>query len=387
MTSPFTLWRDPAAPDWRNASIEGWHYTSAVRSAEERAAIFARSWQLVGRQDQLCEPGDYLTCTVAGESVLVVQDGGDALHAFYNVCRHRGRELVDPWTCGRTRQLQCRYHGWVYGLDGRVRAVPDESAFPDLEAGTLGLAPLQVDVWHGLVFVKVEPGGESLREHFDELEECLPQAFEPAVLVAAKTLQLNANWKVAIEAFIETNHIASLHPRVSKGLRFDETAVAHLRRHSLTVLPTKLAHDWGARRRESWRAWITDPATSEIHYSIFPNVTVHLFVSGLTFLFRFLPDGKDPELTRLDVWTWKRLQEGETPPPPMSMPDAMGEVFRQDYENIPFVQRGVRSRAFRGPLLNVFESRIGHFHGVVDGFLRARGNQPDALDTSFTRTS
>ena len=132
-----------------------------------------------------------------------------------------------------------------------------------------------------------------------------------------------------------------------------------------------MAQDWTARRGQHWRTWINDATTSEIHYSVFPNVTVHLFASGLTFLFHYLPDPTDPERTRLDSWTWKRLQEGETPPPPMSMPDAMGEVFQQDYDNIPLVQRGIRSRSFQGPRLNIVESRIGHFHAVVDAFLRA----------------
>jgi len=161
-------------------------------------------------------------------------------------------------------------------------------------------------------------------------------------------------------------HIATLHPRVGKGLRFDQTAIAHFRRHSLTVVPSIKAPDWPARRTRPWREWLTDATTAELHFSIFPNVTVHLFAWGLTFLFRCLPDRVDPERMRLDVWSWKRLSPGETPPQPLSMPDAMGEVFQQDYDNIPLVQRGVRSRAFDGPRLSLAESRIGHFHAALD---------------------
>ena len=93
---------------------------------------------------------------------------------------------------------------------------------------------------------------------------------------------------------------------------------------------------------------------------------------GLTFLLRYVPDRRDPERTRLDLWIWKRVAPGETPPAPMSMPNAFGQILEQDRDNIVRVQRGVRSRAFAGPRLNFYESRIGHFHAVIARML-ARG--------------
>jgi len=308
--------------------------------------------------------------------VLVVNAGPVGLRAYYNVCRHRGRELIEAGTCGHTRSFHCPYHGWTYGLDGRLRGLPDAAAYADLDASGIALHPVSVDVWQGFVFVKLEPGGEPLREYLGGLADCLAVAFDPAVLVAVKTVQVEANWKITLEAFIETNHIASLHPRVGRGLDFDATAIAHLRRHSMTAIPTTQATDWAERRCRPWPDWAADPSTVETHYSIFPNLTVHLFAMGLTFLLRYVPDRRDPERTRLDVWIWKRLGPGETPPPPMSMPDAFGPILQQDCDNVVRVQRGVRSRAFTCPRLNLFESRIGHFHAVVDELLRTSALQP-----------
>jgi len=379
MPADYTLWRDPSAPDWRRA-IDAARYTSPARLADDRARGFARTWQLAGRADQLRQPGDYFTCEIGGESLLVTHAGASGLHAFYNVCRHRGRQLLDADACGHLRNVQCPYHGWTYGLDGRLRAVPDAASFPGLDIDAISLHPVALDVWQGLVFVKLEPGGDSLRTHLAELADCLGSAFEPAVLVGVKTFHLDANWKTGSKAFLETNHIATLHPRVGKGLVFDQTALAHFRRHSLTAVPSVKTADWAARRTRPWREWIVDPGTTELHFSIFPNVTVHLFAWGLTFLFRCLPDRSDPERMRLDVWSWKRLGAGETPPPSLSMPDAMGEVFRQDYDNIPLVQRGVRSRAFAGPRLSLVESRIGHFHAALDDLLAgAAGTAPESM--------
>ena len=369
MSADYTLWREEGAPDWRGAGIDGARYTAPARLAAEQERVFARTWQLVGRVDQVAEPGDYFACEVAGEPLLVVRDHDGALRAFLNVCKHRGRELVACGSGGRLRNIACPYHGWCYDLDGRLRAVPDQGSFPDLDVAAVGLDGVAVEAWHGLVFARLAADGESLREYLAPIGDLLAPALEPAVLVGVKSIPLEANWKTGFEAFIETNHIASLHPRVGKGLRFDETAMAHFRRHSLTVVPSVKAADWDERRRQSWREWVAAAGSAEVHYSIFPNVTLHLFAWGLTFLFRCTPDRVDPERMVLDVWSWKRLAPGETPPAPLSMPDAMGAVFQQDYDNIPLVQRGVRSRAFQRPILSVVESRIGHFHAALDACL------------------
>ena len=368
MSSPGTLWREPGAPDWQGAAIDGARYTDPARLAAEQEKVFACTWQLAGPSFQLREPGDYLTCEVAGESVLVVHAGDAGLRAFYNVCRHRGRELIAPG-CGKTRHFQCPYHGWTYGLDGALRGIPDAAAFPvPLERERLGLVPVELAVWEELVFVRLRSDGESLPAYLAPLAESLQPALAPAVLVAANVHDVAANWKTTLEAFIETNHIASLHPRIGKGLAFADTAVAHFQRHSLTVIPHQGHAEWAARCREPWSTWIADAATAELHYFLFPNVTVHQFM-GLTFVLRFVPDRRDPERTHLQVWIWKRLVPGETPPPPLSMPNAFGQILEQDVDNAARVQRGVRSRAFDGPRLNLYESRIGHFHAVLDAEL------------------
>jgi phenylpropionate dioxygenase-like ring-hydroxylating dioxygenase large terminal subunit len=373
VVSTGTLWREPGAPDWRSAAIDGARYTSAARLADELETVFARTWQLVGPIEPLRQAGDYLTGEIADESVIVAHGGADGLRAFYNVCRHRGRELVEPGSCGRARAFQCPYHAWTYGLDGRLRGLPDAAAFPDLDRERLGLVPIDLQVWQGFAFVRLVPGGEPLHAYLAPLADHLGPAFDPAVLVAANTLAVEANWKTTLEAFIETNHIASLHPRVGRGLAFADTAVAHFERHSMAAIPIAGRVDWADRCRRPWREWAADPDVAELHYFIFPNLSVHLFM-GLTFLLRYVPDRRDPERTRLDVWIWKRVAPGETPPAPMSMPNAFGQIIEQDRDNVVRVQRGVRSRAFDGPRLNLYESRIGHFHAVLDQQLQQRSS-------------
>lgn len=369
LTDAYAILQEPDAPDWRSTVIEGTRYTAPARLAHEQERVFARTWQLAGRTDQLRAPGDYFTFEVAGESIVVVNAGDAGIRAFYNLCRHRGRRLVDEGSCGQASRFKCPYHNWVYGLDGQLRAVPDADAFRDLDRETRGLLPVHADVWQGLVFVNLEANPEPLRNYLDVLTECMAGAFEPGVLVAARTHEFEANWKTVLEAFIETYHIAGLHPQVAKTLKWKDAAIAHFRRHSMTVVPAPKANRWAERRHQHWREWVADPLYLEYHYTVFPNLSVHVFIRGFTFVFRCLPHPTDVERMRMDVWIWKRLREGETPPPPLAMQDAMIEILEQDYANFASVQRGMRSRAFTGPKLNFYESRIGHFHAVMDAYL------------------
>ena len=112
--------------------------------ARERERIFGRTWCAVGREADVDGPGDYLRVEVAGESVLVTRDADGALHAFFNVCRHRGAELVDPSgdACGGVRRaIRCPYHSWTYALDGRLRRAPFLGPVTDADAAAFALAP------------------------------------------------------------------------------------------------------------------------------------------------------------------------------------------------------------------------------------------------------
>src|SRR5262249_55028865 len=135
----YAVVREPGSPDWRSAAIDPTSYTSPACLALEQGRVFARTWLLAGRQDQLAGAGDHFTFEIAGESILVVNAGPAGVKAFYNVCRHRGRRLVDEGTCAQATRFKCPYHNWVYDLEGHLRGVPDAEAFPDLDRETIAL--------------------------------------------------------------------------------------------------------------------------------------------------------------------------------------------------------------------------------------------------------
>jgi choline monooxygenase len=172
----------------------------------ERERIFRSAWHYVGHAGRLPEPASYFACETGGMPVVVVRDGTDELRAFLNVCRHRGSELVTGE--GRRETLQCPYHAWTYGLDGRLRSAPrsEEGCLDGVE-----LVTLRLEAWGPFLFVNANPGAEPLA-----IDLKLP--LDPAELRFRERVayRLAANWKIAAENFLECYHCPVAHPGFSK---------------------------------------------------------------------------------------------------------------------------------------------------------------------------
>jgi phenylpropionate dioxygenase-like ring-hydroxylating dioxygenase large terminal subunit len=191
----------------------------------EREAIFKRAWLNVGRVEQLPKDGSYFTkeLAAANASIIVVRDRGGAVHAFHNVCRHRGNKLV--WndlpraeTQGVARQFVCKYHGWRYGLDGTLNYVQQESEFFDLEMTCRGLVRVHCDVWAGFIFVNLanEPE-QSLRDFLGPMITALSgYPFDRMTERFGYRTEVNANWKLFMDAFAEFYHAPVLHAKQSR---------------------------------------------------------------------------------------------------------------------------------------------------------------------------
>src|SRR5687768_16004939 len=140
----------------------------------EQERIFRRFWQYVGRADEVAEPGSFHTSRVGDVPVLLVRDREDVLRAFLNVCRHRGSIVCKG--SGRRATLQCPYHGWTYGLDGRLIAAPRSDREGGIENDELGLVPLQLETWGPFVFVNPDPEAPPLADALDDVPERIAAA-------------------------------------------------------------------------------------------------------------------------------------------------------------------------------------------------------------------
>jgi Rieske 2Fe-2S family protein len=183
----------------------------------EQENLFERSWVCVGRADDLGEPGDQKAVRIGREGVLLVRDRDRALHAFYNVCRHRGHELLEPGTARNVRAIKCPYHAWVYSLQGTLAGSPRFGDVPGFDKSDYPLVPARLAEWHGWLFANASADAPDLDGHVGNLDE-LVEPWAPQRLLRAERHEylVRANWKVITENYHECYHCASIHPALCK---------------------------------------------------------------------------------------------------------------------------------------------------------------------------
>ena len=188
----------------------------------ERKAIFARTWLNVGRVEQVPRAGSYFTkeLDAAGTSIVVVRGTDGEVHAFHNLCRHRGNKLVwndfpQEETKGTCRQFTCKYHGWRYSTEGQLTFVQQESEFFDLNKDDYGLAAIQLETWEGFIFVNLDPDNTtSVHDYLGELGAGVAgYPFDEMTQVYKYRAEVGSNWKLFIDAFAEFYHAPILHAK------------------------------------------------------------------------------------------------------------------------------------------------------------------------------
>ena len=145
-----------------------WYSDPAVLQLEQER-IFRRFWQYAGRADEVAEPGSFSATRAGDVPVVLVRDEEDTLRAFVNVCRHRGSIVCEGH--GKRSTLQCPYHAWTYGLDGRLITAPRSNREGGIETGELGLVQLRMETWGPLVFVNPDPDAAPLADYLEDIPE------------------------------------------------------------------------------------------------------------------------------------------------------------------------------------------------------------------------
>lgn len=192
-------------------------YRCPATFEQERDQIFARSWLIMGRVEDVPNAGDYIVkeVEICNASILITRQASGGIRAFHNVCSHRGNQVVWDAKGSRKTMFRCPYHSWTYGNDGRLLAVSDEKLFFNLDKKKCGLDAVQCDVWDGWIFINLNPQNRvSLREYLGDMGEFLsgipyPNAHRSIRIQAI----LKCNWKFLIDAFSESYHIPVLHSR------------------------------------------------------------------------------------------------------------------------------------------------------------------------------
>jgi glycine betaine catabolism A len=193
---------------------------------KEQAEIFSKEWLLVGHQSQIPDAGDYIVQRVNHESLFVIRDRGAKIHGFFNVCRHRGSRLIED-NCGNRAAIQCPYHAWIYGLDGRLIGAPHMDEVPGFEKADYPLHEVNLGIWEGFIFVNLrdasaERGDYRLEHWFAPLSGKFSH-WNMSILQPAKRIEydVRANWKLMFENYSECYHCPGVHPQLQKVSPYD----------------------------------------------------------------------------------------------------------------------------------------------------------------------
>ncbi len=194
-------------------------YLSEEYARAERDKLWRKVWQQVGRLEEISEVGDYISYEILDDSILIVRVAPDRIRAYYNVCSHRGRRLIDTpkgakRARGRKQHFVCGFHGWRYGLEGQCTHVPDVENWKNvLTEERTRLGQVEVDTWGGWIWVNMDPDCGPLRGYLEPAVTMLdPFELENMRPRWRRWLVFDCNWKVAMEAFAETYHVTVTHP-------------------------------------------------------------------------------------------------------------------------------------------------------------------------------
>ena len=339
-------------------------YLSAAHFELEAERIFHREWFLVAREETVPATGDHLVVDVAGESVLLVRDRSGGLRGFYNVCRHRGSQLVmeepdvaagcdAPVASGRFKgAIRCPYHAWTYGLSGELRHAPFLTESDGLRREQLGLHPVAVESWGGFVFVNLTPSeltaARSLAARLGAAAERTRNYPLTELRVGRRvTYDVHANWKTVVENYNECYHCGPVHPELCEvvpafkrdgGRELDWDAGIPHREGATTFTFT------GTTTRKPFPGLTADEQMRHKGELIYPNMMLSLSADHVV-AFTLWP--VDAGRTRIDCHFLFHPDELARPGfDPSDAVEFWDLVNRQDWRICESVQRGMSSRAF-----------------------------------------
>ncbi len=190
-------------------------YVAPEIFAEEVEKVFCRQWILLGHVSQVKVVGDYFVETIAGESIVVVRTAPDGISGYFNLCRHRGHPLCRDGS-GRVRQFVCPYHNWSYGLDGQLKRAPGSPDGKQFDYRDWGLNQVSIEVWQGFIFGwlgdRPPPSlASKLSPADDDFRLLEPERVKEAY---RESYEINANWKLLLENYLECYHCEGAHPQL-----------------------------------------------------------------------------------------------------------------------------------------------------------------------------
>jgi phenylpropionate dioxygenase-like ring-hydroxylating dioxygenase large terminal subunit len=445
---------------WRTLEhgIRSGRYIDPEFARLEHEKLWSRVWQMAARLDEVPQPGDYTVYEIGDQSVIVVRVDQDTVKAFNNACPHRGTALAEGCGTFENARIICPFHGWRWGIDGAVQYVLERQQFHGgkLKDSDVSLREIKLEIFAGFIFINFDKSPQP----FDEFIAPVRQLIEDLAIgdmhhIWWKSVVAPANWKVAVEAFLEGYHVPATHPQLEttsaafiygddvtaevsfshadhryetypnghgRFLGGDKTPMAghttlagdpvELMAARLNLLvegmdamilkedvelvlslkgkPLPEGSTLGAEYVKSLYSTaaaqgrpmpkpereVLDQWGGEVF--IFPNLMV-LPQAGNAMMYRVRPNGSDPDSCIFEIYSTKTLPASEAVPRPVvqemtdaSDPEQFLQIPRQDFSNIPRIQKGLHTSGFKQAwLADYYEKMILNMHQEMDRYLKS----------------
>jgi choline monooxygenase len=347
-----------------------WYFDEGLAELEN-SAVFGKSWQVVGRADQVQNPGQFLTADIAGDPIVVVRGEDSQLRAFYNVCRHHAAAVVTE-AQGCAKQFRCPYHGWTYGIDGALKGMVEFDGVCDFERSANGLVSVLVDTWENFVFVNLDPDAGSLRDFLGSIPPIVAPLHLPKKLryFDRRIYTLRCNWKVYVDNYLDGGyHVPHAHKGLSSVIEYTKYTIENFERACLQSSPlssdsSSEAGVASTRQGRAFYLWIYPNFMLNAYEGVMDtNVVVPLGVDKCAVIFDYYFS---------DISAAAEIRNRES--------IAVSEkVQDEDMGICDAVQRGLGSRAYLAGRLSVRREAGEHlFHRLLHADLTAAAKRSEA---------
>lgn len=348
-------------------------YVSTDRHTKELSAISTRP-TAAAHSGEVAEPGDFVTVEVAGIPLIVTRGQDNNVHAMHNICAHRGA-TVETREAGSERVLSCPFHGWSYHLDGELRAVSDASAFSSTPCTREGLTPVHCEERHGIIWVTADHAAAPIKVRDwlgDKLDNLLTSLkLDSMVLHAATIIDVNANWKLLTDGFLELYHFKYLHrntvasylaANIARPLRFGE--------HLGNAIPKEgLLKNLDDEPREEWRVY----NGTVIPVVLLPGTVIN-WDAGHLEVFSLRPNPKHPGQTLVRLWLAVPAKHADQTDLWNRTFASVLEVINEDFVAAEHVQRNIEVGVTEELLIGANEELLIEHMASVDQLVANHGS-------------
>ncbi len=311
----------------------------------ELREIIRPCWQVIAPASNVSQPGDVIAREIGGIPILVVRASSGQLNGFYNICPHRAGPLA---TCDARglKRLRCGYHGWAYDFEGRLRVAPEMQDAENFDRGSIRLTPIDVREWNGLVLARVG-NGPAFDTLYGGIEEIAgPGALDKLTHHTARIFDVNANWKVYVDNYLEGYHLPFVHPGLTQLVDYGN-------------YKTELGPSWSLQRSPVEESG-PYAAGEGLYFFVYPNVMLNIMPGRLQ-TNRVIPTGLDSCKVEFDFYyaPGAEVRAAED----LRFSDQVQEEDRLICEH---VQKGLASSVYKpGRLSPSREGGVWHFHNLL----------------------